>query len=380
MSAREVARRIGVWSLVAIFFAGTATVAVTVPGAWWPLVGFAAYPIVGAVIVVARPRNAVGWLLLAVSVPWGPIAAVSASAEAAPAWLELVAAVVQPVSLFAVPAIVIAFPSGRATTRAGRALGVAIAVSAGVVAAARVLSAAPLETTGRPSPTATGLLGEVDGVMVGWAGTYAVAALLIAALAELIVRWRRSSGAERLQFRWFAFGVALALGVVLFTILAAPFLPAESTAVDPLAFATAVLINAIPVCIGIAVTRHGLYAIGRVISRTVSYAVVSLVAIAVYAVAVTSVTWLLPEASSVAVAAATLAAAAVFLPLLRAVQRLLDRRFDREGYDAQKVVDAFGERLRTGVDPAATTAGLVGAVETTLQPASVGLWIPSGRR
>jgi len=88
----------------------------------------------------------------------------------------------------------------------------------------------------------------------------------------------------------------------------------------------------------------------------------------------------LPDLPAIGVALATLAAAAIFLPVLRWVQSRVDRRFDRERYDAQKVVDAFGEHLRTDIDPGSASGELVEAVEQTLQPVSVGLWTSGGRR
>jgi len=89
---------------------------------------------------------------------------------------------------------------------------------------------------------------------------------------------------------------------------------------------------------------------------------------------------LLPKANSVSVAIATLAAAAVFLPLLRVVQRFVDRRFNRAAYNALKVVDAFGERLRNGADPHTAGADLTAAVAQTLEPSSLGVWTPGSNR
>lgn len=137
----------------------------------------------------------------------------------------------------------------------------------------------------------------------------------------------------------------------------------------------------IPASIWVAVTRHGLFGLGRMVSRTVAYLVVTALAVGVYALLVTTVSQLVPGSSSaLVVAGATLGAAAVFWPLLRRVQQVVDRRFDRERYDAAQVVDAFGEKLRTSVDPDRTDAELVAAVERTLQPSAVGVWIAGGSR
>jgi Flp pilus assembly protein TadB len=101
---------------------------------------------------------------------------------------------------------------------------------------------------------------------------------------------------------------------------------------------------------------------------------VTAVAVAIYAIVVTSVAWLLPDATTLGVALATLVAAAVFLPVLRVSRRLLDRRFNRAQYDAERVVDAFGERLRTGADPHTAASDLAEAVDRTLEPSVVGIW------
>jgi len=102
--------------------------------------------------------------------------------------------------------------------------------------------------------------------------------------------------------------------------------------------------------------------------------------IGTYALVVTSISRLLPVSSALAVATATLTAAAVFRPVLRRVQEAVDRRFNRERYDAQRVVDAFGARLRGETDPDAAAADLVAAVGRALQPAAVGLWVRGGAR
>jgi hypothetical protein len=135
-------------------------------------------------------------------------------------------------------------------------------------------------------------------------------------------------------------------------------------------------LNAIPVAIGIAVTRYRLYEIDRVVSRTTSYVVVTGFLVAVYAATVTAVSRLLPgTSSSFAVAAATLAAAALFRPVLTRVQRTVDHRFNRGQYDAQQTVDAFAGRLRDEVDPDEVSADLLAVLSRTVEPRGVALWV-----
>jgi hypothetical protein len=120
-----------------------------------------------------------------------------------------------------------------------------------------------------------------------------------------------------------------------------------------------------------------LYDLGRLVSRTVSYAVITALLIGVYLVLVTASTRLLPGGSSFAVAASTLAAAALFQPLRRRVQTIVDRRFNRARYDADRTVEAFTRRLRDDVALDAVRSDLIGAVHETLQPATIALWLRS---
>ena len=128
-------------------------------------------------------------------------------------------------------------------------------------------------------------------------------------------------------------------------------------------------------CLGVAVLRYRLYDLGRVVSRTVSYAVITALLVGVYLVLVTASARLLPDGSSLAVAASTLAAAALFQPLRRRVQTLVDRRFNRGRYDAERTLAAYTNRLRDQVDLDAVSSDLLHVVHETLQPASAGLWL-----
>ena len=136
----------------------------------------------------------------------------------------------------------------------------------------------------------------------------------------------------------------------------------------------------IPLSILFAVLRLGLYAIDRIISRTISYALVLLTIVGIYVGIVIGIGSLFDGANQVLVALATLIAAAAFLPLMRWLQRVLDRRFDRARYDAEAVVEEFGSRIQTQVDPEATVPELRRAVERTLQPATVGVWVRGAPR
>jgi hypothetical protein len=134
-------------------------------------------------------------------------------------------------------------------------------------------------------------------------------------------------------------------------------------------------VAALPVCIGVAILKYRLYEIDRLISRTLSYAVVTGLLIAVYVGMVALTTRALPLSSSVGVAASTLAAVALFTPLRRRVQRIVDRRFNRTRYDAEATVAAFTARLRDSVDLDTVRADLVDVVNRAVEAAHVSVWI-----
>ena len=128
-------------------------------------------------------------------------------------------------------------------------------------------------------------------------------------------------------------------------------------------------------CIGIGILKYRLFDIDRILTRTVAYAVITGLLLGVYAGLVLLAMQVLEFASTWAVAASTLAAAALFTPLRRRVQRAVDRRFNRARYDAERMVDAFAARLQDAVDLGAVRADLQATVSTSLQPAHVSVWV-----
>jgi hypothetical protein len=136
-------------------------------------------------------------------------------------------------------------------------------------------------------------------------------------------------------------------------------------------------VGAIPISIGVAVVRYRLYEIDRLISRTVSYVVVVGVLAAVFAGIVTLASSLLQTDSDLAIAASTLAVAALFNPLRRRVQAVVDRRFNRSRYDAERVMDGFSGSLRDEVDPDRVLHGWVSVVNETMNPAGSAVWVRS---
>jgi ABC-type bacteriocin/lantibiotic exporter with double-glycine peptidase domain len=131
----------------------------------------------------------------------------------------------------------------------------------------------------------------------------------------------------------------------------------------------------LPVCVGVAVLRYRLYEIDRIISRVVSYAIITAVLAGVFAGLVLLASGVLALKGSVAVAAATLIAAALFNPLRRRVQHVVDRRFNRARYNADLTVAAFASRLKDAVDLDSVREDLATVVQQALEPAHISLWM-----
>jgi ABC-type bacteriocin/lantibiotic exporter with double-glycine peptidase domain len=186
--------------------------------------------------------------------------------------------------------------------------------------------------------------------------------------------WRRSSGERRQQLKWLLAGAGtLAVGQAVFQPFQSnPNLSAAAQGI--LNTVSTVTLAALPVGLAVAIMRYRLYEIDRIISRTLAYAIVTGVLVGVYAGLVLLATQVLSVKSPVAVAAATLATAALFNPLRRRVQRIVDRRFNRTRYDADQMVTAFAGRLKDAVDLDAVQADLAAVVQRALEPAHLSLW------
>jgi hypothetical protein len=197
----------------------------------------------------------------------------------------------------------------------------------------------------------------------------------IAGIVALVVRYRRGTPDERHQIKWMLFASGFyAFGFV--GSLAPGMLGHNIPILEDFGVLGLVLV---PVAAAIAVLKYRLYEIDRLISRTLSYAIVTGLLIGVYVGLVTLATKVLPFSSPLAVAASTLAAAALFNPLRKRVQRLVDHRFNRARYDAEATVAAFAQRVRDDVDLDAVSSEFVRAVQASVEPAHVSLWLrPTG--
>lgn len=199
-----------------------------------------------------------------------------------------------------------------------------------------------------------------------------LAANWLAWLVWQVPRYRRSTGERRLQLKWLLSGAATFVISGVFTLALSNDSQAAWGIVTKIIFLGLLVF---PVCIGVGILRYRLYDIDRLISRTLSYLILTGTLVGVFAGIVVLGTRVLPFSSPVAVAASTLAAAALFNPLRGRVQRLVDRRFNRTRYDAEAIVTAFTLRLRDAVDLETIESGLLAAVNQAVAPAHASVWL-----
>jgi hypothetical protein len=336
---------------------------------------------VGTILTLKRPENLVGWalslaglglLLGAVLYAYGELALLArpdaglpggaaAGAIAAGSWTPLLAGVFL---------LVLTFPSGRVPTRALRRWAVLVLAGLAIVwfgiATSPGVIEPPLDAYDNPLAVTQSALYLLLFVPI-------IAACLVSlavAAARSVRLFRRARGQERQQFKWLA-ASAVFLAATL------PFAAALNWAGAIGVIVTLALI-ALPVSVGIAVLRYRLYEIDRIISRTLVYGVLTVILGAAYAglvLAGQAVFSSVAGGSNLAIAGSTLVVAALFLPLRSRVQGLVDRRFYRRRYDAQRTLEAFGSRLREQVELDGLCSDLEGAVRETMQPAHVSVWL-----
>jgi hypothetical protein len=209
-------------------------------------------------------------------------------------------------------------------------------------------------------------------VAVTGAGFLLVPLFWVAFAVRQVFSWRRATGERRQQLKWLTSGAVAALAGLALIVAAPPKTQLSGRVLRDLAF---LALTALPVSIAVGILKYHLYDIDRIISRTLAYAIVTGLLIGVYAGVVLLATRVLPFHAPVAVAGATLLAAALFSPLRRRVQRAVDRRFNRTRYDADQTIAAFAARLQDAVDLDAVQADLAGVVRQALEPAHVSVWI-----
>jgi hypothetical protein len=193
-------------------------------------------------------------------------------------------------------------------------------------------------------------------------------------VGRLALSYRRAADARRQQLKCLVSGAAVTMTATVLVIFVGSQ-SSPSPAEQALLAVASLLLVALPVSIGVAILRYRLYEIDRLISRTLAYAILTALLVGTFVGIVAITTQLLPLSSRVGVAAATLAAAALFNPLRQRVQRLVDRRFNRARYDAEATVAAFRASLRDAVELDTIRAQLLGVVDHTFEPTNSSLWI-----
>jgi hypothetical protein len=339
------------------------------------------YGLVGMAIAYRQPGNAIGWILLATSIvtllcsdagiyavliyrdghrelPLGRVAVVLAAFWA---WF-----------LVLLPLPILLFPDGRLPEGRWRLTVWVYAALVGFLLLGSAVGDLGVFTHRVIHVDSTGELTTFDG-----GPSFAPLVLLYLALAVSWVIYkvgvyRRSTGERRAQLKWLMTGGTLTVVGFVFGISANS---SKSPVIKALATLGFLLVLALPISMGVGIFKYRLYEIDRLVSRTLSYAVLSALLVGVFVGLVALTTDVLPFSSSVGVAASTLAAAALFNPLRGWVQRVVDRRFNRARYDAEATVSAFASRLRDAVDLDAVQAELLEVVQRTVEPAHPTLWI-----
>lgn len=324
--------------------------------------GIGAYVGIGALLVSRVPGNPIGALLITTGTIGTASAVISTYADLgglqAPPWPGVELAQTVRESMFLYPVLIalvlipLVFPDGRLPSRRFR--WVVLLTIAGM---------------------GGWLLGSVFDVDVGLVVLVSVPVAFGGAMTAVTRRFRRGDSIQRQQVKWLAAVVIVGATSVLVGLLVNDPFPDLGTA---LVIVGVMALFVLPFVIGIAILRYRLYEIDRIISRTVAYVLITAVLVGAYAALVVILGGPLAGATggdTISVALSTLAVAALFQPLRRRVQSLVDRRFDRARYDGQRLADAFAARLRDEVDIAAVTADLDSTVRAAVRPTTTGLWV-----
>jgi hypothetical protein len=338
-------------------------------------------PLLGGLIAARRPDNRYGWLWLAFGLGLAVTAFASAYAAVAltsgPDGLPGLAVAgwglglgfTAAISLF--PFLFLLFPNGRLPSRRWRPLAWAIVAVGGLMlVAAALVSGTAVEGVANPIGAGGWLGGILDRVIDPGTGVLFVAIALSA--LSLLPRFRRAQGVERQQLKWLAYAAVLVGAFII-----GDAVGLQTSGLVDLLLETLTMIG-VYVGIGIAVLRYRLYEIDRLINRTLVYGTLTALLGLVYAVGVFGLGNLLNpvgEESALAVAASTLAVAALFQPARRRIQQAVDRRFNRRRHDAAQTIEAFGARLRDQVDLDTLSAELLAVVNQTMEPTRASLWL-----
>lgn len=357
---------------------------------------FLVFPLVGALIAARRPRNPIGWILLADGLLWmlsDLMDNYSLYGVASPGSVPFAVGVAWINGWLWVPAVGLLgtyvfllfpdgmLPSGRWRPLAWLSGAVILSVSIGVA-----LDPGPLQNLGGVQ--------NPFGMLQPWMmpGFWAVLPLLplcmLGSALSLVLRYRRSRGEQRQQIKWIAFAgsvVGLLYLIAMITSFIFPsgawFQPGSPLWLDLIAYAALLSFTLVPIAVGVAMLRYRLYDIDIVINRALVYGSLTATLVALYFSGVVTTQAVFraltgqEQQPQFAVVVSTLAIAALFNPLRRRIQSFIDRRFYRRKYDAARTLEDFGARLRDETDLDSLSEDLVGVVSETMQPEHVSLWL-----
>jgi hypothetical protein len=335
--------------------------------------GFVGIPVVGALIAVRLPANPYGWVWCALGLTSGLAEAGGPLARVAgwPTWVAWLLGGWGFVGLLGLSFFVFAlFPTGTLPSRRWRWL-----ARVDVAGALALFLLVPfVYDLSHPNPTPWAVQGDagrrlVDGVVVS---VYVMFFFVVLATVSLVLRFRRADQVERRQLTWFMYAAVLNGLIIVLDPLGLFPGGLAGTALNSAGFLL------LPIAVAAAMLRYRLFEIDRIVSRTVSYGLLTGCLVVLYLVLVALLRALLEPltgSSTVAVAVSTLAVAAVFNPVRRRLQAAVDRRFDRARYDAGQAVEAFAARLRNQVDLDQITEGLYETVSSTVTPGRMAVWL-----
>jgi hypothetical protein len=355
------------------------------------LAGLILYWGLGALIVMRVDGHAVGWLFAIAAAMmssafggWAVAGVAAANDPSSPVagWAMLLGIVLfTPGIILTLPAIAIAFPTGTLPGPGWRWPVRLVVVLVAIQTLAYLLRPGPLElgidnplTPWLPALSSSQL--EVFGAL-GMLGNLSILLAAGIGLAAVIVRFRRAQGDQRLQLKWFLAAMTPAV-VLLLLSLSEVF--ADNTFIDIVSVA---MLPIVAVSIALAILRYRLYDIDRIISRTIAYGLVTALLVAVFLLVNLGLQWLLSSFTSVnslAVAGSTLLVAALFTPVRRRVQRIVDRRFDRARYDGERTASEFSARMRDAIDLPTLTHDLDATVREAIAPSRLDLWLRGSDR
>lgn len=336
-----------------------------------------AFGCVGTLIVLRRPGNAIGWLLCGAGLAGAVSGSSSVYAELGlpgRVWGTWLAGLAGLFNLTIVPLVLLLFPDGKPLSRRWRSavwlsgLAIAFLMMHDAFAPGRLENSPVINPAGIES-----LRSLLRNPWLVWGAWILLGVTVVAGAVSLVLRFRRSRGVQRQQLKWLALAASM-VGLA-FVLLVASGGEAEWAG----AF-TGISVLLLPVLVGVAILRYRLYDIDTIVNRTLVYGSVSAMMALIYTLGVVGVGQVLrqttgQESNQLAVAASTLAVAALFRPARSRTQNLIDRRFYRRKYDATLTVEAFSTRLQEEIDLEALAAELKAVVQHTMQPASVSLWL-----